>query len=69
MKDIALIFQDDEPTAERIKALASRWNITPEQVVKRAVAEFLGTHCPPKELPPDVEPPTNFRDLFKAHGL
>lgn len=69
MKNITLTFPDDDSTAECIIALASRWNITPEQLVKRAVAEFLGKYSPPKELPPDVEPPTNLRDFFKAHGL
>lgn len=69
MRLIQLAFDDHDTMPEQINVLAAKCEITPDQLVKRAIAQYLNEHLPLSELPKDAEPPQNLRELFIAHGL
>lgn len=67
MPTLKIDFNDNDTTPERIAAMASDYGLTSEQLVKRAIAEFLGEYG--LKEPPEDFAPQNLRELFTEVGL
>ena len=67
MPTLNIDFDDDDTTYEAITAMANGLGISSEQLVKRAVAQYVGEYG--LEPPPEDFKPETLRDLFAGHGL
>lgn len=67
MAKLVITYSDNETMLERVERLAAEWGITPEQLARRAIAEYVGDYGL-KELPEGFQP-KNLNDLFVATGI
>lgn len=67
MPTLKIEYQDNDATPDHIAALAKENGTTPEDLVKRAINEYLGVYGL-KELPENFRPQT-LNELFGAAGL
>ena len=67
MREYVIRFSDDATMPERIEARATECEITPEQLINRAITQYMGDYGL-KPLPEGYEA-NSLRDLFEAKGL
>lgn len=67
MREYVIRFRADETMPDRIDAKAAECDITPEQLIHRAITQYMGDYGL-KPLPQGLEP-ESLRELFEANGL
>lgn len=67
MPTLKIEFSDDETTPERLQGLARETGLTQEELVRRAIADFLADYR--LKTPPEEFKPNTLRDLFVGYGV
>lgn len=67
MPTLKIEFQDNETTPDRIAALAQEHGISPEDLIKRAINDYLGDYG--LKDPPEGFRPKTLTELFIATGV
>ena len=67
MREYLIRYQSDESMPERIDTRAAECDITPEQLIQRAITQYMGDYGL-KALPEGFEA-GSLRELFEAKGL